>query len=128
MSLTKRQSEVLQLAADGHPIKGIALELGLSTQTVRVHFRAAYATLGVSTRAEAILLLGLKSTKAQPIKVSQTYQPILDQLLAAKSNRDIAETLGLHEANVRTRVRKVLQSVGAHNRAHIIAMSQSCKC
>jgi len=53
--LTERQVQVLQLAAKGFANKDIARELELAENTIKVHLRAAYATLGVCSRTQALL-------------------------------------------------------------------------
>jgi PAS domain S-box-containing protein len=54
--LTPREVEVLQLAADGRPVKAIAADLGVSPATVRTHFEHIYAKYGVSDRAAAVAM------------------------------------------------------------------------
>lgn len=53
-SLTARELEVLQLAADGHTAKAIAAELVVSPATVRTHLTNIYAKLRVRDRAAAV--------------------------------------------------------------------------
>jgi DNA-binding CsgD family transcriptional regulator len=53
-SLTHRELEVLELAADGHTGPMIADELVLSTATVRTHFANIYDKLKVGDRAAAV--------------------------------------------------------------------------
>jgi two-component system NarL family response regulator len=52
-SLTVRESEVLQLLAEGLGNKQIARELGISTETVKCHVKAILDKLGASTRTQA---------------------------------------------------------------------------
>lgn len=52
--LTEREINVLRSAAKGYANKGIAAELGISTQTVQVHLRNIYNKMDVSSRSEAI--------------------------------------------------------------------------
>jgi DNA-binding NarL/FixJ family response regulator len=54
--LTPRQAEVLRLLEQGRSTKQIALELHLSTETVRNHVRHLLHALGVHTRLEAVAL------------------------------------------------------------------------
>jgi DNA-binding NarL/FixJ family response regulator len=52
--LSHREIDVLNMAAQGHPNKIIAADLGISPQTVQVHMRNIFGKLGVSNRSEAI--------------------------------------------------------------------------
>ncbi len=52
--LTVRETEVLQLTAQGLPNKQIALALGISEHTVKFHLSSLYAKLGVASRTEAV--------------------------------------------------------------------------
>ena len=63
-SLTPRESEVLQLLAQGMPNKQIALELEISEHTVKFHISSIYTKLNATNRTEAVrvgLRLGLIS-------------------------------------------------------------------
>jgi DNA-binding CsgD family transcriptional regulator len=53
-TLTPRELEVLELAAEGHGARRIAAELVVSPSTVRTHFEHIYAKLGVRDRAAAV--------------------------------------------------------------------------
>lgn len=52
--LTERESEVLQLLADGLANKQIGAELNISEHTVKFHVSSIYSKLGVTNRAEAV--------------------------------------------------------------------------
>ena len=52
--LTSREMDVLRAAAYGNANKAIAGELGITVQTVQVHFRNIFSKLQVSSRAEAV--------------------------------------------------------------------------
>jgi len=54
LGLTQRQSDVLQLLAQGKPNKLICRDLRLSEGTVKVHVSAILRALNVHTRAQAI--------------------------------------------------------------------------
>jgi putative nucleotidyltransferase with HDIG domain len=53
--LSKRETAVLRILAEGKVSKVIASELGVSASTVRTHLNHAYSKLGVSDRAQAVL-------------------------------------------------------------------------
>jgi DNA-binding NarL/FixJ family response regulator len=55
-ALTTRQLAVLSLLANGKSNKQIARELSISEMTVKAHMTAVMRKLGVSTRAEAIVI------------------------------------------------------------------------
>ena len=54
--LSTRELEVLRRLAEGKVYKQIALELSLSTSTVRTHLHNVYGKLGAVDRAQAVLL------------------------------------------------------------------------
>lgn len=56
MNLTRRQREVLLLAANGNTNNAIAAWLGITADTVNETLRRAYTTLGASDRAQAVAI------------------------------------------------------------------------
>ena len=52
--LTPREADVLELAADAHPVSDIARRVNLSPGTVRNYLSAATAKLGAANRHEAV--------------------------------------------------------------------------
>jgi DNA-binding NarL/FixJ family response regulator len=54
--LSGRELEVLKRLAEGKVYKQIAMELSLSTSTVRTHLHNIYGKLGAVDRAQAVLL------------------------------------------------------------------------
>jgi DNA-binding NarL/FixJ family response regulator len=55
-ALTPRETEVLQLLAQGLANKQIALELDISEHTVKFHISSIYGKLGATNRTEAVRL------------------------------------------------------------------------
>lgn len=55
-ALTPRETEVLQLLAEGLSNKGIAARLGISDQTVKFHVAAISGKLGAANRTETVRL------------------------------------------------------------------------
>ncbi|MES2975111.1 MAG: response regulator transcription factor [Pseudomonadota bacterium] len=55
VSLTDRETEVLQRVAKGYTLPEIALQFGLSKHTIADHIKQVYRKLNVSSRAEAAL-------------------------------------------------------------------------
>jgi DNA-binding CsgD family transcriptional regulator len=52
--LSDRETEILQLAADGRPRDEIAEALSIAPGTVRTHLAHIYAKLGVHDRSAAV--------------------------------------------------------------------------
>jgi two-component system, NarL family, response regulator YdfI len=55
-ALTPRETEVLQLLAEGLPNKAIAGTLGISEHTVKFHLSAIFGKLGATSRTEAVTI------------------------------------------------------------------------
>jgi DNA-binding NarL/FixJ family response regulator len=55
LEFTDRQREVLRLMLKGYGNERIAAELGIAPNTVKQHAHAIFTTMGVSTRAEALI-------------------------------------------------------------------------
>jgi len=60
LRLSARQSEILQLLADGLQTDHVAESLGLSTETVRTHSKRILSRLGARTRTQAVAI-GLRA-------------------------------------------------------------------
>lgn len=54
--LTERQGQVLGLMAKGKSNRDIALQLGLSEGTVKIHVTGVFKALGVSSRTQALVM------------------------------------------------------------------------
>src|SRR5260370_6239029 len=54
LHLTKRQAEILALAASGLSDKAIAARLGLTIPTIRSHMQRLYKAYGIHTRTGAV--------------------------------------------------------------------------
>jgi len=55
--ISRRESEVMALAAAGRKAAEIALELGISLYTVKDHLKHSYAKLGVNSRAQLLAMV-----------------------------------------------------------------------
>jgi len=57
MNLSDRENDILELIAQGKRNKDIALELGMTLQTVKNHITKIFLKLGVHNRTEAAVKL-----------------------------------------------------------------------
>ncbi|MFW6692275.1 LuxR C-terminal-related transcriptional regulator [Streptomyces sp. MAR4 CNX-425] len=69
-ALSRREGEVLRLAAQGLDSRDIAVQLGVARVTVKAHLRNAYARLGVTGRLQAARI----AWEAEP----EDRRPVLD--------------------------------------------------
>ncbi len=53
-ALTPREHEILQLAARGHAVAGIAERLNFQRSTIKTHLENSYRKLGVRDRTSAV--------------------------------------------------------------------------
>ena len=65
-ALTAREQELLGKLAAGNSSKDVALELGLSYETVRSHLKKIYQKLHVNSRNEAVALFAMKKANLAP--------------------------------------------------------------
>ena len=79
--LTKREREILRLIATGTSNKNIALQLSISSNTVKVHLRNIFAKIGVSSRTEAALY-AIQTEKSQSAGPG-LGQPVTGELIAS---------------------------------------------
>jgi DNA-binding NarL/FixJ family response regulator len=63
LGITERQADVLKLVTKGLSNIEIARRLNISENTVKQHAHAAYRSLGVSSRTEAIVVLAKMGIK-----------------------------------------------------------------
>ena len=63
-NLTERQSEVVRLLAKGLSYREIGRGLRISEATVKQHAHAAYRSLGVSSRVQAVITLSRRASRS----------------------------------------------------------------
>lgn len=69
LELTKRQRDILTMAANSKCDKEIADKLKISVHTVNSHFRIIYKKLGKNTRAAACVRLAISNPDQLALKL-----------------------------------------------------------
>ena len=88
--LTKRQIEVLSLAAQGKTNLAIGKQLGITEGVVKLHLTAIFKALDVQNRSDAVLLASrLQSVNFWQIKEAEGGNLDLDWLLPHMSHRRV---------------------------------------
>lgn len=72
--LTERESEVVMMAAQGHTIQGIGVELGIAKQTVNYHLHNIYRKLGVESKSEMLTFVNA-AANAREATAGQKGEP-----------------------------------------------------
>jgi DNA-binding NarL/FixJ family response regulator len=86
--LTRKQVEVLSLAADGLSNKQIGGRLGIAEGTVKLHMSAIYLKLNVERRGEAIVLARrMEEVRAHQMHQAERGEQVLNWLLPHVTHR-----------------------------------------
>jgi DNA-binding NarL/FixJ family response regulator len=146
--LTPKQVEVLSLAADGLSNKQIAVRLGISEGTVKLHMSAIYLKLNVERRGEAIVLARrMEEVRAQQVHRAERGAQVLDWLLPHVTHRHAARgevifrkadeshdlyyiqrgTVVLEEIGIEMGPGEVFGEIGLFSPQHARTCSVSCK-
>lgn len=83
--LSRQEEKVLSLARQGLGDKQIAVELGLSTDTVRTYWQRIRQKVGAATRAEIVATLGEKQTAKALEAVESEKNVLLQEILRRKA-------------------------------------------
>jgi DNA-binding CsgD family transcriptional regulator len=70
--LTRRQTRILELVADGYADREVGRALGISTRTVHAHLQRIYRALDVTSRTEALARLRERSLTPATERTSET--------------------------------------------------------
>ena len=83
--LSRQEERVLSLARQGLGDKQIAVELGLSTDTVRTYWQRIRQKVGAATRAEIVATISEKQTAAALEAVESEKNVLLQEILRRRS-------------------------------------------
>jgi DNA-binding NarL/FixJ family response regulator len=60
------------------------------------------------------------------VSLSKRQQEVLSSIADGLSNAEIGSVLHISEETVKTHVRRILRSLGAHNRTHAVRLGYAC--
>lgn len=124
--LAPREVRVLGLVADGLSDRAIGSRLGVSEDAVGALLSRAMLRMGTSCRTGAVVVayregfLRRCPARVQVPRMSPETTRVLGMVAAARSNREIGLALGIGEAAAGSRVRWLLRTFGAANRANLV--------
>jgi DNA-binding CsgD family transcriptional regulator len=124
-ALTRREVEVLSMAARGMPAKLIAYGLGLSGSTVSSALARAASKLGMSSRLELVRLAaaitGDPRANALPETVTAAEAEILELLGQGLSNREIARLRSRSTHTIANQIASLLRKTKSASRRALVA-------
>lgn len=145
--LTRKQVEVLSLAAEGLSNRQIALRLGIAEGTVKLHMSAIYTRLEVDRRGKAILVAQrLQEVRAEHIRHAEGGEQVLDWLLPHVTHKRVMRgeaifrkgdlgsglyyvqrgTVALEEIGVQLGPRQILGEIGVFSPEHRRTCTARC--
>lgn len=145
--LTRKQVEVLSLAAEGLSNRQIATRLGIAEGTVKLHMSAIYTKLEVDRRGEAIVVARrLQEVRAEQMRHAEGGAQVLDWLLPHVTHKRAARgetifrkgdlgsglyyvqrgTVALEEIGVELGPRQILGEIGVFSPAHRRTCTARC--
>lgn len=130
-SLTPRQLEVLDLAADGLTNAEIGARLGISALTVKQTLTGAAKRLGTGSRAGMVGVAyrwGLLAPVPLPAGVRLPDVPVgawavLPLIARGLESKDIAKELGVTSASAEKRAKVLMAEFGVGSRAHLVRVA-----
>lgn len=105
--------------ASGLADKEIARALGIPLATVRTYVQRVYARLGVRSRIE--LRARFWSVPSGPTShaLPPSLARVADEIARGLTDKEIAQTLGMSVATVRTYVQRIYARLGVHSRVEL---------
>jgi DNA-binding CsgD family transcriptional regulator len=123
-ALTKREVEVVRMAARGLPVKLIAYGLGLSSPTVSNALRNAAAKLGLASRLDLVRVASLlgegPSRAVDPASLTRSEREVFDLVRSGASNEEIASLRSRSVRTIANQVAAVLRKTKSPTRRAVL--------
>lgn len=124
--LTRDQVRAIDLIADGLSTHETARRLGCSVHTLSSRLNAAAKITGARRGAGLVIwcyrsgVFTRAAYNGPRIRVPWGRLDVLNEAVEGLTNAEIGKRLGLTENTVKTHLHRILQDVGAVNRAHLV--------
>lgn len=116
--------EALRAGAHGYLLKGIRLEpLVQAIEDVRMGKTVLDPALGGRLALRAARRGGSRDWPGARMGLSRRESEVLQEMTKGRDNQGIARTLYISEDTVKTHVKAVFRKLGAHDRAHAVAIA-----
>lgn len=120
-ALPPRLQEVGKLACAGMGNKAIALRLGITEATVKVHLKGLCRRLRVQNRTGLLAIFGPQVPHDASFAPGEEDRRILDLVCRGSTNQEIAAATGLKDAYVKVCVRRLCAAAKVANRTALAA-------
>lgn len=127
--ISDRERQILAGLARGRTNAQIAEDLDLSPHTVKSHIERITHRYGARGRAGLVGIAyrrgDLASLKPEPrdqVVLGKATLTVLDGMARGLTNREIGRLRGRDEETVRSLARRMFRKLGAHHRAHAVAL------
>src|SRR5712691_5138335 len=122
--ITPRNRQVVDLLLEGRSNQEIALDLGITSRTVKQHLRKLYFLAGIADGRKSVRLVGFMSgsTGRAPLpELGDREQRIAHLAIAGFTNPQIAEQCDTSEQVIKNHLRIIFDKCGVWSRRELAA-------
>ena len=133
-TLTPRETEVLRRIAAGQNTATMALEMKVTTATLRTYVKNVLAKLGAHSRLEAAALASRRAGPGRPeprpddsslAALTPREREVLLHFTAGTGLREVARHLHMAQKTVNTHLQKIRTKLGVHSTLEAVALARS---
>ena len=139
-TLTPREMEVLGRIAAGQNTKKMAVEMNVTTETLRTYVRNVLAKLGAHSRLEAAAIASIPAMSGRPepadrygltgdhpmlAALTPREREILLQLTAGCGPHELANRLHMSAKTVNTHLHNLRSKLGVHSTLEAVGLARS---
>jgi len=133
-TLTPRETEVLRRITAGQNTATMALEMKVTTATLRTYVKNVLAKLGAHSRLEAAALASRRAGPGRPepcradsslAALTPREREVLLHFTAGTGLREVARHLHMAQQTVNTHLQKIRTKLGVHSTLEAVALARS---